>query len=213
MKVVLTVGATREAIDPVRYISNRSSGKMGAALAQAFVEEGCELIVVAAPSTIALPPECTVLSVETVQQMAQQVRNCLTEAVDIFIGCAAVSDFIPHYSPQKKKKRDGFDFQWSIAPDIIAEVVASKRCKTVIGFAAETENIIENAQQKRLKKGLDIIIANDASQAMGAEDNQIYWISAQGIEQWDKAPKAEVAQKIAQRTLALHQQGTVHSVS
>lgn len=178
-KVVITAGGTREPIDPVRFIANRSSGRMGYALAQAAVEAGAKVVLVSGPSTLAVPVgvECT--KVETALQMLKAVQQALP--ADVFIGAAAVADYrVAEPAVQKIKKSDELlTLNLVRNPDILATVAASSPRPFVVGFAAETEALREHALDKLARKKLDMICANDVSEgrAFDQPDNtlSVFW--------------------------------------
>lgn len=166
-KLVLTAGPTREAIDPVRYISNHSSGKMGYALAQAAVDAGAEVTLISGPVSLPRPERVAFVSVESARDMCEQCLLNSAEA-DIFIGAAAVADYRVENVAEKKIKKKASEFlQLSFVknPDIIAEVAAQDNRPFVVGFAAETNDVVSYARKKMLSKKLDMIIANDVSDA------------------------------------------------
>jgi phosphopantothenoylcysteine decarboxylase/phosphopantothenate--cysteine ligase len=167
LRVLVTAGPTREPLDPVRFISNRSSGKMGYALAQAAMRRGAEVTIVSGPTGIAAPAGCEVLGVETTQEMRDAVLERLA-ASDLVIGAAAPADYAcPSPAPQKLKKgRRSLTVELTPTPDILAECGRRKKAgQILVGFAAETENLIGNAQAKLRAKKLDAIVANDVSAA------------------------------------------------
>jgi len=173
-RVLITVGATREEIDPVRFISNRSSGRMGFALAQAAHQRGAEVIVVAGVTTIDPPPGITVLKATTAEEMASVVGSELARAT-IFIGAAAVADYRPtKRADQKiKKQADSLTIDLERTRDILSEVASNRSEGTlVIGFAAESENLLTNATTKLKAKLLDAIVANDITRADAAFDSE-----------------------------------------
>lgn len=182
--LLLTAGPTREALDPVRYITNHSSGKMGYALAQAATEMGADVTLISGPVSIEAPAGVTIINVETAQQMHQEVMSRTSET-DIFIGCAAVADYRPEMvSEQKMKKTDDSDtltITMVKNPDIIASVSALKTDRPfTVGFAAETQNVEQYALCKLERKNLDMICANDVSiggQGFNSDDNALtlYW--------------------------------------
>lgn len=201
-RVLITAGPTHEPIDPVRYIANRSSGKQGYALAEAAVALGAQTILVSGPVNLAIPPGVQMLPVETAAQMLKVVEAELP--VDIAIFAAAVADWrVADASGQKIKKGAGGLPAIKLAenPDILKTVAAakSKRPKLVVGFAAETENVIDNAKTKLAKKGCDLIIANDVGRdkgVMGGSRNAVHVISANGVESWPELDKREVARRL-----------------
>ncbi len=201
-RVVVTSGPTHEPIDPVRYIANRSSGKQGHAIAAAARDAGAEVTLISGPVAIADPSGVSTVHVETARDMQQAVEAALP--ADIFVGAAAVADWrIAEAAPQKLKKAAGKTPCLSLVenPDILASVGRRKRDRPtlVVGFAAETEMMIEHAQEKRLAKGCDLIVANnvgDGAQVFGGERNQVTLIAADGMESWPRISKSEVAAKL-----------------
>ncbi|MCB1700299.1 MAG: bifunctional phosphopantothenoylcysteine decarboxylase/phosphopantothenate--cysteine ligase CoaBC [Pseudomonadales bacterium] len=163
-RVVITAGPTREALDPVRYISNHSSGKMGYALAQAAIDAGAQTTLVSGPVNLAAPSHARLLPVESASQMLDQCLQLLPEC-DIFIACAAVADYRPASVEQQKIKKgpEQITLQLVRNPDIVATVAASEPRPFTVGFAAETTALLAHAQDKMLRKGLDMIVANDVS--------------------------------------------------
>ena len=182
--VVITAGPTREAIDPVRYLSNHSSGKMGYALAEAAVEAGARVTLISGPTGLPTPERVTRIDVTSALEMLEaslaQAPQC-----DLFIGAAAVADYRPaDYQPQKMKKGDGDTLQITLTknPDIIAAVAQTENRPITIGFAAESEQLLEYARGKRERKGLDAIIANDISReglGFNSDDNAVTLIDAE----------------------------------
>lgn len=165
--VLVTAGGTREPIDPVRYIGNRSSGKMGYALAAAAAARGAKVILVSGPTALTPPANTQVIAVETTAQMYQAVIDVAPKA-DIIIKAAAVADFRPqHPAPEKIKKRDGtLSLVLEKNPDILCELGRRKVSgQVLVGFAAETQDLLDNAKEKLVKKNLDMIVANDITQA------------------------------------------------
>jgi phosphopantothenoylcysteine decarboxylase/phosphopantothenate--cysteine ligase len=173
VRFLITAGPTREPIDPVRYLSNRSSGKMGYAIAEAAIEAGHEVVLISGPVQLERPRAVAVVPVSTSDQMfdavQRQVRNC-----DILVMCAAVADYKPvAVFTGKIKKRDAkLSLELIPTRDILASL-PKKRKYLVVGFAAETENIEANAQKKLLEKNCDIIVANDARIAMEGDENEV----------------------------------------
>jgi phosphopantothenoylcysteine decarboxylase/phosphopantothenate--cysteine ligase len=205
-RVVVTAGGTREPLDPIRFIGNHSSGQMGYALARAARDRGAELTLI---STTGAPGPfgSQLVAVETAAEMRQAVLQALPET-DILLMAAAVADFHPvRISEQKiKKGEDGMVLELGRTVDILAQVAARRRVDQVlVGFAAETENLLENARQKLDRKKLDLIVANDARQAMGASSNQVTLIAADGwVEELPLLPKDEVAGRVLDRVIANH---------
>jgi phosphopantothenoylcysteine decarboxylase/phosphopantothenate--cysteine ligase len=175
-RVVLTAGPTREAIDPVRFLGNRSSGKMGFALATALVAQGAETVMVAGPVSLATPPGVERVDVESALQMREAVHRLLPGS-DIFIACAAVADFRPVEPVAQKIKKTAQTLHLELVrnPDILAEVAALEARPFCVGFAAETEDLETYAEGKRRSKGLDMIAANQVGAAQGfeADDNAL----------------------------------------
>ena len=183
VNVVITAGPTREAIDPVRYISNHSSGKMGFALAQAAVEAGAKVTLIAGPVTLTTPDKVTRVDVESAQQMHDAVIDTLADC-NIFIGAAAVADYRPiNIAEQKiKKSADSMNIELTRNPDIITAVANHVERPFTIGFAAETEAVEEHARGKLARKNLDAIIANDvAVEGLGfnSDNNAVTLISSE----------------------------------
>jgi phosphopantothenoylcysteine decarboxylase/phosphopantothenate--cysteine ligase len=214
-RAIVTAGPTHEPIDPVRYIANRSSGRQGYALAQALADLGAKVHLISGPVSLNPPAGVQVSKVETAQQMATAVHEALP--ADIAICAAAVGDWrLKDGGRQKiKKTHDGPpSLELVENPDILAGISSPgpQRPSLVIGFAAETENVLAHATAKRQKKGCDWIIANDVSPEtgiMGGLDNTITLISQAGAETWDPMPKEKVAQALAQR-IAAHFAGNAH---
>lgn len=197
VRVMLTAGPTREAIDPVRYISNSSSGKMGFALAAAAADAGAEVTLVAGPVELPTPRGVTRVDVLTAAAMHAAVM-ARVDACDLFIGCAAVADYRPaEVAPQKiKKTGETLELHLVRNPDIIADVAARMPRPFTVGFAAETEDVLRHARQKLLRKGLDLVIANDVSRSdigFGSDHNEVHVVSADG----DGAPLGGTKQAVA----------------
>ncbi len=176
MKVTITAGPTRETIDPVRYISNHSSGKMGYALARAAVEAGAIVTLISGPVSLPPPERVALVAVESAQDMLQA---CETHPCDVFVGVAAVSDYRPAEPAAQKIKKSEAALTLPLVrnPDILAAMAARKPRPFCAGFAAETENLAANAQTKLAAKNLDLIFANDASSTFGQDDATVtaYW--------------------------------------
>ena len=163
-KALVTAGGTQEPIDPVRYLGNRSSGRMGYAIAQALQEAGAETILVSAPTDLATPPGVTRISVQTALEMYDEVLARFPE-VDIVVKAAAVADYRPAVQAEQKIKKDGTNRSLELIPnpDILAELGRKKTSQILIGFAAETENLLANAQHKMHKKNVNLLVANDVT--------------------------------------------------
>ncbi|QIG79562.1 bifunctional phosphopantothenoylcysteine decarboxylase/phosphopantothenate--cysteine ligase CoaBC [Stakelama tenebrarum] len=200
-RILITAGPTHEPIDPVRYIANRSSGRQGYAIAGALAHLGAEVTLVSGPVALPTPPGVTRVDVETAQEMANAVATALP--ADAAVMVAAVADWRVETSDQKiKKTAEGAPrLEFSENPDILAMLAQSpRRPALLIGFAAETERVVEHAAEKRTRKGADWIVANDVSgDVMGGEANSIHLVTGDGIEHWERMPKAQVAEKLAQR--------------
>ncbi len=163
LTVLVTAGGTREPIDPVRYISNRSSGKMGYSLAGAAFKRGARVILVTTPTSLTPPPGVDIVRVETAREMHEAVINRYAEA-DVVIKAAAVADYRPRLMAEQKIKKEGDTLTLELEknPDILLDLGNNKmEGVTLVGFAAETENLIENAREKVKKKNLDLLVAND----------------------------------------------------
>jgi phosphopantothenoylcysteine decarboxylase/phosphopantothenate--cysteine ligase len=202
--VIVTSGPTQEAIDPVRYIANRSSGKQGHAIAAALAALGARVTLVSGPVAIPDPAGVAVTRIESARDMLAAVEAALPADAAIF--AAAVADFRPEAAPtQKIKKQPGApppELRLALNPDILATVAAhpTLRPRLVIGFAAETETVVEHAKQKRARKGCDWIVANDVSgDVMGGAENTVHLVTEAGVEDWPRMPKDEVARRLAQR--------------
>lgn len=204
ISILVTAGATRERIDPVRYITNDSSGKQGYAIASALAAKGAHVTLVSGITQLAPPEHVALIAVESACEMLAACLSLLP--VHVAICAAAVADFRPaSVQPQKIKKRDNQDtMQLELIknPDILAELsrYARHRPELVIGFAAETEHVTEHARQKLEWKGCDWMFANDVSQGVfGSDENQIHFMTSQGIEHWDKMSKHAVAEQLAEK--------------
>ncbi len=202
-KVVITAGPTREALDPVRYISNHSSGKMGFALAEAAVDAGAKVVVIAGPVTLATPDRVSRLDVESAQDMCDAVLAEIDDA-DIFIASAAVADYRPvSVSAQKIKKggQDSMTIELVKNPDIVATVAARSNKPFTVGFAAETQNVAEFAKCKLDKKNLDMIVANDvADKSIGfnSDDNAVTVIDRDGQQNLSMRSKSQLARDLVE---------------
>jgi phosphopantothenoylcysteine decarboxylase / phosphopantothenate---cysteine ligase len=201
--VLITAGPTREAIDPVRYISNHSSGKQGYAIAEAAIKLGAQVTLVSGPVTLPIPHGVGVMPVTSADEMLKAVQSSLP--ADIAIFTAAVADWkVASIAGEKiKKQHDGSLPALTFAenPDILQSVAHMKigRPKLVVGFAAETEKVLEHAKIKLAKKGCDLIIANDVSAdagVFGGERNTVHVVTTSGIESWPSMSKADVALKL-----------------
>lgn len=202
-RILITAGPTHEPIDPVRYIANRSSGKQGFAIAAAAAEAGAEVLLIAGPVDLPTPPGVIRVDVETAVEMAAEVEQGLP--VDAAIMVAAVADWRAADPAGQKIKKDGSGavppLMLAENPDILAGVAKSPARPTLlIGFAAETNDVIVHAQAKLARKGCDWIVANDvADDPMGGESNRVHIVSKDGIDSWDRLPKAAVARKLMEK--------------
>ncbi|MCW3849368.1 bifunctional phosphopantothenoylcysteine decarboxylase/phosphopantothenate--cysteine ligase CoaBC [Sphingomonas sp. LB-2] len=200
--ILVTAGPTHEPIDPVRYIANRSSGRQGFAIAEALAALGARVTLVAGPVSIPTPAGVIRIDVETAREMAEAVAAALP--ADAAVMVAAVADWRAEAAAgQKIKKGEGGPPSLTLSenPDILAALAASpKRPRLVIGFAAETERVVEHATAKRQRKNADWIVANDVSgDVMGGEANTVHLVTAEGVEHWERLPKSEVAARLAAR--------------
>ena len=198
--VLVTAGPTHEPIDPVRVIANRSSGRQGFAIAAAAEELGARVTLVSGPVCLETPPDVNRVDIETAEQMAEAVMAALPADVAIFV--AAVADWRVEASPTKLKKGEGPPkLKFVPTRDILAEVSAHpQRPRLVIGFAAETERVVENAIAKQVGKGADWIVANDVSgDVMGGARNRVHLVTGDRIEDWPEDSKEEVARHLIRR--------------
>ncbi|HQT54973.1 MAG TPA: bifunctional phosphopantothenoylcysteine decarboxylase/phosphopantothenate--cysteine ligase CoaBC [Phenylobacterium sp.] len=202
-RAIVTAGPTAEPIDPVRVLTNRSSGKQGFAIAAALAELGCDVTLVAGPVAVPTPLGVRRVDVETAREMLAACEAALP--ADIAVCVAAVSDWRPEVEAGSKMKK-GAEGPPALKlvenPDILATLSnGSPRPKLVVGFAAETDNVEAYAQAKLAKKGCDWIVANDVSIAgtMGGDDNAVSIVTPQGIERWERTAKSDVARKLAAR--------------
>ncbi len=204
-RAVVTAGPTREPLDPVRFISNHSSGKQGYAIAGALARLGADVRLVTGPTQLAIPDGVTGVKIETAVEMQDAVKANLP--ADIFVSVAAVADWRPATRAQTKLKLKGaatdqVALQLVENPDILKSIGLKKkdRPRLVVGFAAETNDVEKNAKTKLTKKGCDWVVANDVSgDVMGGADNEIVLVTKAGTERWPRMSKAEVAMKLAER--------------
>jgi phosphopantothenoylcysteine decarboxylase/phosphopantothenate--cysteine ligase len=198
--VLITAGPTHEPIDPVRVIANRSSGKQGFAIAAAAARAGARVTLVSGPVCRDTPPGVDRVRVETAEQMAEAVIAALPADVAILV--AAVADWRVESAPAKLKKSEGPPvLNFLPTRDILAELcVHLSRPGLVIGFAAETQSVVDNAIAKRQSKRADWIVANDVSgDVMGGDRNRVHLVTARGVEHWPEAGKEEVADRLVER--------------
>jgi phosphopantothenoylcysteine decarboxylase/phosphopantothenate--cysteine ligase len=198
-RVLVTAGPTREAIDPVRYLSNRSSGRMGYAVAAAAAEAGADVLLISGPVSLATPARVRRIDVESAAEMHAAVMHEITDT-DIFISVAAVADYRPHTIAAQKLKKDAATLSLELTrnPDILADVGALPDAPFTVGFAAETQAIDSNARDKLRVKKLDMIAANAVGQQQGfdREDNALHVIWAQGEQQLALTGKAKLARQL-----------------
>lgn len=208
--VLITAGPTREMLDPVRFITNRSSGKMGYAIAQEMQSRGAKVQLVSGPTSLKTPVNVERIDVATTQEMFEAATE-IAHDVDIMIACAAPADFRARaIAPQKIKKsstRNTLQLELEATPDIVAAIAKRKKpSQIVIGFAAETEDLMKNARRKLVEKKLDAIVANDVSRAESGFDsdfNRVTWITKSDEESWPLMPKSEVAARLCDSIVQL----------
>jgi phosphopantothenoylcysteine decarboxylase / phosphopantothenate---cysteine ligase len=206
--VLITAGPTREKIDPVRYITNRSSGRMGYALADAALRRGARVLLLSGPTSLTAPGAAEVTRVESAQEMRDAVMKLLPSA-SVVIKTAAVSDYRAKAAAQQKIKRKGpTTLELEATPDILREISATRTSQVVIGFAAETENVLENARQKLVAKNLDGIVVNDVSRegvGFDSDRNAVTIITRHDVIEVPETTKWEVAQRVLDQTVWLLQ--------
>jgi phosphopantothenoylcysteine decarboxylase/phosphopantothenate--cysteine ligase len=202
--VLVTAGPTREPLDPVRFLSNRSSGKMGYAIAEAAAARGAHVILVSGPTALPAPPGVDMIHVETAEEMYQAVLAKL-EPARVVIKAAAVADYRPKQKADRKIKKDQAVSEVALeaTPDILAELGKRKGTRILVGFAAETDDLVANARKKLQRKNLDLIVANDVGQAgagFGVDTNMVKILDAMGgVEELPLLSKREVADRILDR--------------
>lgn len=201
MRIVVTAGPTREPIDPVRFLSNRSSGKMGYAIAEAAIATGHDVMLISGPVCLRAPAGAHLESINTSDEMFAAVQRAI-RACDVLVMCAAVSDYKPEiYSREKiKKKSDALQLNLVPTRDILASIASEPHSFLVVGFAAETGSVAENAQKKMRKKKCDLVVANDVSRAdsgMESDENEVIVFFATGeSETISRAPKKIIAREL-----------------
>lgn len=204
--VLITAGPTREKIDPVRYLSNRSSGRMGYALAEAALRRGARVILVTGPTSLKPPSAAEVVQIQSATEMTEAVLRLLPEA-SIVIKAAAVADYTVASPPDQKVKRSGpLTLELTPTADILAEIARRKNGQIVIGFAAETENVVENARRKLASKSLDAIVVNDVSKegiGFDTDRNAVTILTASETTAVPETTKREVAQRVLDCALQL----------
>lgn len=206
--ILITAGPTREKIDPVRYLTNRSSGRMGYALAEAALRRGARVLLVSGPTSIAPPSAAEVTRVESTEEMRDAVLSLLPQA-SIVIKTAAVADYRPKAAAGQKIKRKGpMMLELEATPDILKEISLRKAGQIVVGFAAETENVLENARQKLVSKSLDAIVVNDVSRegvGFDSDRNAVTIITHEDVVDVPETTKPEVAQRVLDQVVLLRQ--------
>jgi len=206
--VLITAGPTREKIDPVRYLTNRSSGRMGYALAEAALRRGARVLLVSGPTSITPPGAAEVTRVESAEEMRDAVLRQLPQT-SIVIKTAAVSDYRPKVASGQKIKRKGpMSLELEATPDILKELSSKKGTQIIVGFAAETENVLENARQKLVAKNLDAIVVNDVSRdgvGFDSDRNAVTIISSDEVVEVPETTKWEVAQRVLDQIVRLRQ--------
>src|SRR5216683_3069667 len=207
--VLITAGPTREKIDPVRYLTNRSSGRMGYALAEAALRRGARVLLVSGPTTLTAPGAAEVTRVESAEEMREAALKLLPLAT-VVIKTAAVSDYRPKAAAGQKIKRKGaMTLELEATPDILKELCLRKGSQIMVGFAAETENVLENARQKLVAKNLDAIVVNDVSRegvGFDSDRNAVTIISHEKVIEIPETTKWEVAQRVLDQVVQLRQQ-------
>ncbi len=206
--ILVTAGPTREKVDPVRYLTNRSSGRMGYALAEAASRRGARVLLVSGPTALTPPGAAEVTQIESAEQMRQAVLKLLPEAT-IVIKTAAVSDYRPKSTASQKIKRTGpMSLELEPTVDILAEIVRHKDSQIVVGFAAETQNALENARKKLASKSLDAIVVNDVSRegiGFDSDRNAVTIITHDSVVDVPETTKWEVAQRVLDEVVRLRQ--------
>ncbi|MBN9589196.1 MAG: bifunctional phosphopantothenoylcysteine decarboxylase/phosphopantothenate--cysteine ligase CoaBC [Alphaproteobacteria bacterium] len=201
VRALVTAGPTREPLDPVRYIANRSSGKQGYAIADALARAGAETILVSGPVALAAPAGVRIMRVATAREMLAACEAALP--ADVAVMTAAVADWRPEIALNSKIKKNGDapDIRLVENPDILAQLARhAMRPRLLIGFAAETDDVVAHALAKRTRKGADWIIANDVSgDVMGGDRNRVHLVSAAGVEDWPDMTKTDVAARMTAR--------------
>ncbi|MEL7399259.1 MAG: bifunctional phosphopantothenoylcysteine decarboxylase/phosphopantothenate--cysteine ligase CoaBC [Pseudomonadota bacterium] len=202
--VTITAGPTREAIDPVRYISNHSSGKMGYAIAEAARDAGAKVILISGPCALTKPERCEVISVSSAQEMYEASMAVVADS-DIFIASAAVADYRPTSIEEQKIKKTGQDtmtIELVKNPDIVTAVANSQERPFTVGFAAETQDVVEYARGKLQRKNLDLVVANDVSRTdigFNSDDNAVTLVWPDSSQDLVLQSKAQLARELVQR--------------
>jgi phosphopantothenoylcysteine decarboxylase/phosphopantothenate--cysteine ligase len=204
--ILITAGPTREKIDPARYITNRSSGRMGYALAEAALRRGARVLLVSGPTSLTPPGAAELTRVESAEQMRNAVLDLLPQST-IVIKTAAVSDYrAKSASAQKIKRKGPLTLELEPTTDILKEISARKQSQIVVGFAAETENVLENARQKLAAKNLDAVVVNDVSRegvGFDSDRNEVTIITHDAVVEVPETTKWEVAQRVLDQVVRL----------
>jgi phosphopantothenoylcysteine decarboxylase/phosphopantothenate--cysteine ligase len=210
--ILITAGPTREKIDPVRYLTNRSSGRMGYALAEAALRRGARVLLVSGPTALKPPSAAELTWVESAEQMRRAALELLPQA-SVVIKTAAVSDYRPKSVSEQKIKRAGsMSLELEPTPDILAELVRHRQSQIMVGFAAESENVLENARRKLLSKSLDAIIVNDISHegvGFDSDRNAVTILTHQEVVDVPVTTKWEVAQRVLDQVVRLRKRSPV----
>ena len=204
-RVLVTAGPTQEPVDPVRVLTNSSSGKMGYAIARAAREAGAEVTLVSGPVALATPPGVERIDVRTAEEMFQAVKQAVGSA-DVFVSVAAVADYrVKNRAAQKIKKGNGRTLSLELEenPDILSWVASLPKPPFCVGFAAESEKLAQHAQEKRLRKGVPLIAANLAQEALGADDNAITLYDERGGHPLGRAPKLQLARRMLEHVAGM----------
>jgi len=203
-RVLVTAGPTEEPIDPVRMLTNRSSGKMGYAVARAAQEAGAEVTLVSGPVALATPGGVKRINVSTAQEMFEAVKKAV-KGCDVFVAVAAVADYRAKNPVRQKMKKGGGGLVLELEenPDILAWVAGQAKAPLCVGFAAETENLAQNAREKRAKKKVPLLAANLAGEALGADHNTITLYDDRGEHPLGRGPKLELARRLMQHVAGM----------
>ena len=206
--ILITAGPTRERIDPVRYLTNRSSGRMGYALAEAALRRGARVLLISGPTSLTVPNGAEVTRIESAEEMRQAVLNRLPQAT-VVIKTAAVSDYRPKFAAtQKIKRKRAMSLELEPTADILSELARQKTSQILVGFAAETENVLENARQKLASKSLDAIVVNDVSRegtGFDSDRNAVTIITHHEVVEVPETSKWDVAQRVLDQVVRLIQ--------
>jgi phosphopantothenoylcysteine decarboxylase / phosphopantothenate---cysteine ligase len=212
--VLITAGPTREKIDPVRYLTNRSSGRMGYAIAEAALRRGARVLLVTGPTAINAPGAAETMRIESAQEMHDAVLRLLSQA-SVVIKTAAVADYRPKIKAEQKIKRTGpMSLELEATPDILADIARTKKNQLIIGFAAETENVLENARKKLISKSLDAIVVNDVSRegiGFDSDRNAVTILTHEEIVDVPETTKWDVAQRVLDTAVKLRKKLPVSS--